>query len=267
VVFASNRGENPEHLKLYYIEIESKEITPIETGFDVNLFPQWSPDGNKILFTIPGIWNMYSINADGSELTQLTDFRSNNGDWAPDGQQLVFQSDHKDEPENMPDIYTMAVSGENLAEIVNLTEALDFAPRWSPVGEEILFISSRTGNLELFTMKTDGSDVFQVTDSKAPVYGGAWSPDGERIAFVYGQGAPSTDLYIINKDGDVGSVVRLTGDPAHDDSPSWSPDGTQLVYQSDQSGNNDLWIINTDGNDPIQLTSDEYNDHYPDWSP
>jgi len=180
---------------------------------------------------------------------------------------VVFQSDHDNEPENIPDIYTLDITGENLVELVDLIEALDFIPRWSPAGDQILFISSRTNNLEIFVMNTDGTDLDQITDTKAPAYYADWSPDGSRIVFVYGQGGKHTDLYIIDKDGAVGSVVRLTTDQGHDDRPSFSPDGEKLVYHSDKGGNNDLWVINADGTDNIQLTNDEYDDLYPDWSP
>ncbi len=246
------------------MEVESREITAIETGLDVHLYPKWSPDGNRILFSVPDVWHLYIVNADGSNLFQLTDFRSNNADWSPDGQQIVFQSDHDNEPTDTPDIYVIDANGENLVELVDLPEAIDFNPRWS-AQNEILLISSRAGNMEIFTMQADGSAITQVTDAKSPTTNADWSPDGERIAFVYGRNV--TDIYHIQKDGAVTSVVRLTADEARDDHPTWSPDGSQIVYTSNKNGNNDLWIVNADGSAPTQLTNDEFDDYYPNWAP
>jgi Tol biopolymer transport system component len=269
IVFSSNRGADPTKMGLFIIAAETKEITQVETGFDDNFYPRWSRDGNAILFSVPGVFNLYSIKPDGTELTQITDFRSFDGDWSADGTQVVFQSDHQNEPENIPDIYTLDITGENKVELVDIPEQLDFAPRWSPVRDQIAFISSRSGNIEIYVMNADGTDPVQITDSKAPIYYADWSPDGERLVFVYGQGKSHSDLYIVNKDGDATSVVRLTSDTGWDDRPSFSPDGQQVVYHSNKGGDedNDLWIINADGSGDVQLTDDKYNDHYPDWSP
>ena len=265
IVFASNRGENPDVLGLYMLDTETKEVTPIETGFDTNLLPKWSPEGNQILFSIPGVWNLYSIDGDGTNLTQITDFRSNNGDWSPDGSQIVFQSDHQNEPEDTPDIYIMDISGENLVEILDDPEIADFGPRWSPDGEQIMYISAKSGNYEIFAMSADGSDPVQITESETPIINFALSPDGERIVFTYPMGGQTSDLFIIDKDGSLDSVFQLTADKDFDTNPAWSPDGTQIVFRSDRSGTPELWMINADGTDLVQLTDDEYYDDYPDW--
>ena len=54
----------------------------------------------------------------------------------------------------------------------------------------------------------------------------------------------------------------LVGGPGNQDSPSWSPDGTMLVYVSDDPASH-LWIVNADGSDPRQLTDGA--DYFPDW--
>jgi len=50
-------------------------------------------------------------------------------------------------------------------------------------------------------------------------------------------------------------------------SPSFSPDGKQIVFASNMSGSWELWTINVDGTNLVQLTDDEYYDAFPDWSP
>ena len=117
-------------------------------------------------------------------------------------------------------------------------------------------------------MNADGSDVVQVTAGGSSVTHASLSPDGNRIAFTYPQGGKFTDLYVIGKDGSPDSVVRLTEDATFDEGTAWSPDGEKIFFYSDRSGSYDLWMINTDGTNPVQLTDDEYYDVYPDyWSP
>jgi Tol biopolymer transport system component len=210
---------------------------------------------------------LYTIDPDGGNLTQVTDFRSNNADWSPDGSKIVFQSDAQNEPEDTPDIYVVDADGENLVELVDLPEFADYNPRWAGSGQ-IMFLSNRTGHAEIFLMNAAGSDVTQVTDGGSSIISAAISPDGSRLAFVYPQGGRFTDMYTIDKSGALDSVVRLTKDATRDDAPSWLPDGQKIIYYSDSSGNYDLWMIDADGSNPVQLTDDEYFDAYPDyWAP
>jgi Tol biopolymer transport system component len=264
IVFSSNRSD-PAILDLYVLDLETQEISPVNTGFEVALFGRWSPDGHMILFTVANIWNLYTILPDGTDLTQLTDFSSANADWSPDGGRIVFQSDHDNEPKDTPDIYVIDSTGENMVEILDAPEIPDYNARWSPDGEKILFTSNRTEKTELFTIGLDGAEILQVTESEAPIGGGEWSPDGSRIVFTYG-GFGLTDLYVVDADG-VSNMVRLTSNESRNQSPSFSPDGSQIVFSSDMGGVWDLWTINADGNDLMQLTNDEYYNVYPNWSP
>ena len=262
IVFSSNRGDNPDMLGLYMIDVDTQEIIALDTGFDVNILPQWSPNRSQILFAIPDIWNLYTIQADGTEVTQITDFRSNNADWSPDGSQIVFQSDHQNEPKDTPDIYIIDANSEHMVEILDAPDVPDFNPRWSPNEEKILFISSRGEGTNIYTMNTDGSEITRITNTGF-VTNANWSPDGSQIAFT--AGVPTTKVYIIDTDGNPDSLVTLTDDEFRNDSPAWSPDGEKVVFYSNRSGNYDLWIINTDGTDLTQLTDDPFFDLYPNW--
>jgi len=59
---------------------------------------------------------------------------------------------------------------------------------------------------------------------------------------------------------------RLTDDPGQDRSPKWSPDGSRIVFDSDRTGNNDIWVMDADGGNPTQLTIDSEDDYAPAWS-
>jgi len=91
-----------------------------------------------------------------------------------------------------------------------------------------------------------------------PVYEAAPSPDGLRVAFVaYFEDTPQ--IYVANLDGS--DVKRLTSGPESNDQPAWSPDGTRIAFRkwtlgAPNSGDSDIWVINPDGTDARNLTSD-----------
>lgn len=263
IVFSSNRGENPGKFGLHVLDVESGEFSELISNLLVSFYPKWSPDGESVLYVDPAKWNMYTIQAGDGEITQLTNFRSNNGDWSPDGSQIVFQSDHDNEPQDTPDLYIIDADGENLIEILDEPEVPDFSPRWSPDGKKVLFISIRNGRLDLYTVELDNLAVEQLSDLATPIMEAVWSPDGKKIAFSQGNSS-SSDIFFMDLDGTI-NLTQLTDDGESNLYPAWSPDGNRIVYSSKVSGNTDLWMMDADGENKVQLTDDEWVDLFPDW--
>lgn len=73
------------------------------------------------------------------------------------------------------------------------------------------------------------------------------------------------DIYAMYVDGT--GVVRLTDDPARDNAPAWSPDGTRIAFVSERDGNPEIYVMNADGSGQTRLTSNLGQDQTPDWSP
>jgi Tol biopolymer transport system component len=87
------------------------------------------------------------------------------------------------------------------------------------------------------------------------------SPDGQKIVFdLLG------DLYTMPITG--GKATRITAGLAHDMQPRWSPDGKRIVFVSDRSGDDNVWIAGPDGKDTLQLTKGVDNNYFsPEWTP
>jgi hypothetical protein len=110
-------------------------------------------------------------------------------------------------------------------------------------------------------------------------YGGVWSPTSDQIAFMSNDSGDD-EIWVINADG--GNLRQLTSGnaeynareigkdnflPELSKEPSWSPDGTQIVFASNRTGNNQLWIMNVDGSDQRLLMGWDNWTPYNDWTP
>jgi dipeptidyl aminopeptidase/acylaminoacyl peptidase len=95
----------------------------------------------------------------------------------------------------------------------------------------------------------------------------AWSPDGQRIAWVkWGAGESRyAEVYVMAADGS--TPIRLTNDTTQDGHPSWSPDGQRIAFWSRRDGNPEIYVMNADGSAPTRLTDDPATDYQPSWAP
>lgn len=95
-------------------------------------------------------------------------------------------------------------------------------------------------------------------------YDPAWSPDGNRLAFV-SQDPGNDEIYTVDRDG--GNPTRLTFNGWEwDKHPSWSPSGAQIVFDSNRdSGRRQLWIMDANGANQRILLPSPYHDYAPIW--
>jgi Tol biopolymer transport system component len=209
------------------------------------------------------------MNADGSDQRQITNHSANDRDpvWSPDGSQLAFTSDRDGDPE----IWIVNADGGVAQQITNNGEALDLAPAWSPDGTRLLYYSDKSGGREIFLLDLASGSEIQLTSNN--VYDGQpdWSLNGTQMVFAatrspQGNGEPEiyiSDASLLDANGD--NATQLTDNPFLDDDPAWSPDGRQIVFESNRNGHLDIWIVNADGTGELQLTRDPSNDRSPDW--
>ncbi len=125
----------------------------------------------------------------------------------------------------------------------------------------ILFVSNASGTAQLYGMSNDGLNVQQLTNSPTAISDFAWSAQ-DQIAFtsdglIYIMSYDATNVAPLLVDG----ISALAGN-----SVDWSPDGERLVYRANETGVDDLFIINKDGSAKTNLTNSVGNHADPDWS-
>jgi TolB protein len=263
LVFVSDRSGHKEIWSMDYDGANQKQVTHLGT---IALSPRISPDGSRIAFS--GDHDGFQLMMYSQDLKRLVTFPKFGGTnispaWSPDGTKMIFSSSRNGDPE----LYTVDPSGANLRRMTAYR-----GPDVSPVfnaktGAQIAWVTGRSGLPQIYFMDADGSNPQPLTTEGYAV-SPSWSPTGQLLAFAwirhYGPGAPGAqDIYIM----DVASrrFVQLTHDAGTNDSPSWSPDGRHIVFQSTRSGTTQIWTMLADGTQQRQLTKSGRNSQ-PNWS-
>ena len=128
---------------------------------------------------------------------------------------------------------------------------------------KIVFESGRNGNLDIYSMNSDGTGQTRLTHNEADDFEAAWSPNGRQIVFESERDG-DLEIYVMDADGE--NQRNLTQHPALDGSPDWSPDGLQITFTSERINGLSLFVMNADGTSVRQLTEGPF-DVVPKWSP
>jgi Tol biopolymer transport system component len=154
-------------------------------------------------------------------------------------------------------------------------ESRGFFPRYSPDATKIAFVRSvpdanapAGARQQIFVMDADGTNQVNISNDlmhhqNAP----AWFPDG-RIAFiVFPLDFSAGDLWIMNADGSNQQLIYSSPGILGAWYPSVSPDGTEIAFNDDRDGDDEVYVINADGSNLRQLTNNTTQDYGVNWSP
>lgn len=265
IYFVSNRSGSKEIWVMDYDGMNQRQLTHLGT---VSLSPRVSPDNSRVAFSSLGK-NGWSIRMYSMDLNRLVAFpawgeTTLSPAWSSDGGKLAFSSSRSGDPE----IYVTDATGQG-ARRVTAFRGPDVSPVWNPkTNGQIAWVSGRTRLPQIYIMDADGANITRMTDggyATSP----SWSPNGQFLTFAwnrsYGPGAPGgEDIYIM----DIASKrwTQLTHDSGANDFPSWSPDSRHIVFQREQNGHTEIWMMLADGTDQQQLTHGDGSNTQPDWS-
>ncbi len=221
-------------------------------------------NSNGIYYSLYG--DIYKINYDGSNKTQLTfsKYDNNNPKISSNGKYLLFETQGlKDITASGGLMYdfsiinVMALPSKKIDRVTDDTEK-DWFPQFSPANNKIIYSSTRTDNCDIFIMDINGNQIKQLTNNNCWNTNPKFSPSGSKILFESHVNG-NYNIFIMDSEG---NNQRQLTDSNWNIHPQFSPDGLQIIYES----NHNIYLMNIDGSNKINLTNDQYDECTPRFS-
>ena len=242
-------------------------------------WPAWSPDGQHIAFSSnrAGTQDIWVMPAAGGQARQVAGGPGMEllPGWSPDGAWLAYSSRPGQEQEDAQktSLWMVPAQGGTPIQLTDPTTSglAAFVPRWSPDGTRIAYNAAllAPSSLDLCVMDLSSGVSRVVADQAVGGFDapGAWSPDGQWIAYV-SRGPEGRDLWKIPAPG--GESVQITRGGAVASGwvdVVWSPDGRRLAFTSMAEGHRAVSVVPSDGGAPRRITVGETDHIWMAWSP
>lgn len=249
--YDNRRAANKILMGLRIVKADGSGDRPLLPEFDAQVqiqeHPAWSPDGRRLLISGGG-------NDTGNSSKDLfvcdidREFRATGlrklspGDgvrfgeepaWSPDGRQIAYVTITEQ-------LWVTDADGKNKSQVVQVAGQYCHQPAWSPDGRWIAFASDHEGNVELYKVRRDGTDLTRLTDAPGIDCRPRWSRDAQFILFSSNRDG-NLDLFLMRADGT--GLRPLTRHPAVDDHGDWAPDRRSIAFISMRDGGFDLYRL------------------------
>lgn len=255
---------------IFVMNLADSSVVNLTHNTDLNYFPDWSPDGKRIVWqrqaniqstpknTHNQIWTM---NADGSDAKIITN--DPHGDyyfptWLPDGKRIAAVSCY--ENNGGCDLTVMQPDGTHQINLTHRTKPSEDIGYFtmSPDGKQFLVLRGSEDTRGFYLMNSDGSNITLLladTETEHFLSNPDWSPDGQTILFVsYSTSIDkSSEIKVMSKVGSHPKILLTINSISQ--RPKWSPDGKDIVFQSSElnNPNDQISVMNADGTNPVKV--------------
>ena len=271
------QGGNREIAPPEFEEIQGKAITGTSSAPDgsrIQIFSDPGTEGEALFAAAQVVNGRFRALFDIEPWKVGKLFNVNATVTDPDGNTSEFKSKFPDDGGGDKILFTSTRDGNSEIYMIappsgtpqNLTQngSRDFSPAYAIACDEVLFVSDRTGNLDIFSMKAqNGGALRQLTSGPADDYDPEWLEECVKVVFVSERDG-NPEVYSMNADGS--GVLRLTQDNAIDRNPAPAGDG-KILFESNRGGRFAIWIMNSDGSDQRPLLNSTSVDREPVMSP
>lgn len=235
-------------------------------------YPRWSPDGTRIAFAAnpEGHFHIYSMNADGSGLSQITSSSNDEVEpaWLPDGTALAFTEENKNLLGKEATLRTIDLKTKNIRTIVPEFKRSHGLADFSPTAPLAAFTGHRFIGWDVFILDIRENKYRALTEGGISCRA-RFSKDGRRLAYVSSRADGKGDIWSMNPDGS--DDIQLTErNETYDYFPAWAPDGEHIVFcsstqNSPKQGRWSLFLLKVGTRRVMPLFSSSARDLFPDW--
>ena len=293
IVFMSNRDGNFE---IYVMDAHGRNQKRLTRSVYSDQFPTWAPDGTQIAYSsngtaatyaMPTLSAIYIMDTDGSNVKRVTNYNAGSDRpspfyndsypvWSPDGNKIAFFSDRTN---GWREIFLMNPDGSDVTQIT-FHNTPHFNLAWTPDSKRLTFDARMDGHIfaagsplwGIYSINASisrwnwGDDLqpFKNNVESHIEWDTAFSPDGETVAFNFGDYNPHEHsgwqgLYLAKykmENGefkvDESTLKALSKDPQY--SADWSPDGKKIVFVSTKDGPQEIYVMDANGKNGKRLT-------------
>lgn len=243
IAYVTASGFGPgRRFELVVADADGFNPRTIATSREPLMSPAWSPDGRKLAYVgyERGRSSIYVHTLASGDLKKVVSEKGINGApaWTPDGGKLVVTLSF----ETNPDLYLVNLSGGSRKRLTD-HYGIDTESAVSPDGLQVAFTSDRGGSPQIYVVSINGGEPRRVTFQGKQNLRPRYSPDGKSLLVVNSEGGRYTIAVVDLQSGS----TRVISDGPQDESPSFAPNGSVVIYATSGRGNPELATVTTDG--------------------